>query len=102
VLFSVELAERLHGAITVNALHPGVVSTKLLTEGFRMQGYDSTTKASQTSVYLALSPEVATVTGQYFSERRVAPKNPVVNDVALRRGFYERSCTLTGVEPLPG
>lgn len=102
VLFTVELAERLHGTITVNALHPGVVSTKLLTEGFRMQGQDSAAKASQTSVYLALSPELATVTGQYFADRRVAPKNPAVNDAALRRGFYERSCALTMIDPLPG
>lgn len=101
VLFTVELAERLGPAVTVNALHPGVVSTKLLTEGFRMQGYDSTAKASQTSVHLALSPELANVTGQYFADRRVAPRNPVVNDAALRRAFYERSCALTGVEPLP-
>lgn len=101
VLFTVELAERLGPAITVNALHPGVVSTKLLTEGFRMQGYDSAAKASQTSVYCALSPELAKVTGQYFADRRVAPRNPVVGDVALRRGFYEKSCELTGVEPLP-
>jgi NAD(P)-dependent dehydrogenase (short-subunit alcohol dehydrogenase family) len=101
VLFTVELAERLGPAITVNALHPGVVSTKLLTEGFRMQGYDSAAKASQTSVYCALSPELAKVTGQYFADRRVAPRNPVVGDAALRRGFYEKSCELTGVEPLP-
>jgi NAD(P)-dependent dehydrogenase (short-subunit alcohol dehydrogenase family) len=102
VLFAVELAERLAGSITVNALHPGVVSTKLLTEGFRMQGYDSAAKASQTSVYLALSPEVAAVTGQYFADRRVAPRNPVASDAELRRGLYERSCAITGVEPLPG
>jgi NAD(P)-dependent dehydrogenase (short-subunit alcohol dehydrogenase family) len=101
VLFTVELAERLGPAITVNALHPGVVSTKLLTEGFRMQGYDSAAKASQTSVYCALSPELAKVTGQYFADRRVAPRSPTIGDAALRRGFYERSCELTGVEPLP-
>ena len=101
VLFTVELAERLQGRVTVNALHPGVVSTKLLTEGFRMQGYDSATKASQTSVYCALSPELAKVTGQYFADRRVAPRSPLAADAALRRAFYERSCELTGVEPLP-
>lgn len=101
VLFTVELAERLGQTPTVNALHPGVVSTKLLTEGFRMQGYDSATQASQTSVYLALSPEVADVTGQYFASCTVAPRNPVVDDATLRRRFYEISVELTGVEPLP-
>lgn len=114
VLFTVELAERLAAerlavdpakgsgpATTVNALHPGVVSTKLLLEGFGMQGSDSPTKASQTSVYLSLSPEVDGVTGQYFSNRAVAPRNPVVGDATVRRRFYERSCEITGVEPLP-
>lgn len=100
VLFTVELAERLGPAVTVNALHPGVVSTKLLTEGFQMEGKDSPAKASETSVFLALSPEVEGMTGQYFAHRRVAPRNPVASDEALRRRFYELSCEITGVEPL--
>ncbi|MEX1367055.1 MAG: SDR family oxidoreductase [Nannocystaceae bacterium] len=102
VLFTVELAARLSPGITVNALHPGVVSTKLLTEGFQMEGRDTAAKASETSVYLALSPEVEGVSGQYFAHRKVAPRSPLANDDALRRRFYELSCEITGVEPLPG
>lgn len=100
VLFTVELAERLGPAVTVNALHPGVVSTKLLTEGFQMEGHDSAAKASQTSVYLALSAEVAGVTGQYFANRTVAPHSPLADDAELRRRFYDVSCEITGVEPV--
>ncbi|MFO8042738.1 MAG: SDR family NAD(P)-dependent oxidoreductase [Alkalispirochaeta sp.] len=63
------LSESLHPeTVTVNALHPGVISTKLLHEYFA-GGADTHTGAA-TSVYLAESPEVAGVTGAYFSNRR--------------------------------
>ncbi len=80
VLFTVALAERLRGRVAVNALHPGVVSTKLLQEGFGMTGPDSVADGAATSVMLALDPEYADVTGQYFAARRVAPVNPVAQD----------------------
>lgn len=68
VLFTVELARRIGpGPLVVNALHPGVVSTKLLTEGFRMRGSDSLAEGAATSVALALAPELASVTGRYFA-----------------------------------
>lgn len=88
VLFTVELAERLRGRVSVNALHPGVVSTKLLTEGFGMTGPDSVADGAATSVMLALDPEYAAVTGQYFAARRQAPMNPVAHDRALCQAFF--------------
>ncbi|MCA9709082.1 MAG: SDR family NAD(P)-dependent oxidoreductase [Myxococcales bacterium] len=100
VLFTVELAGRLGDAVAVNALHPGVVSTKLLTEGFQMEGNDTAAKASETSVYLALSDEVAGVTGKYFAHRRVAPHSRLADDAELRGRFYQLSCEITGVEPV--
>jgi NAD(P)-dependent dehydrogenase (short-subunit alcohol dehydrogenase family) len=102
LVFSVELAKRLSSRhITVNALHPGVVSTKLLTEGFGVQGSDSLAEGAATSVYLALSPDVATMSGRYFSEKKPAPTNPVAGDLALAKRFYELSAQLAGVTPLP-
>ncbi|MCC6748880.1 MAG: SDR family NAD(P)-dependent oxidoreductase [Deltaproteobacteria bacterium] len=101
VLFSVELARRLASRpVTTNALHPGVVSTKLLKAGFGMEGPDSLAEGAATSVYLALSPEVAEVTGRYFVKRRQAPAAPAASDVALCRAFYEESARLTGASPL--
>ena len=88
VLFTVELAERMRGRVSVNALHPGVVSTKLLTEGFGMTGPDSVADGAATSVMLALDPEYAAVTGQYFAARRQAPMNPVAHDRALCQAFF--------------
>ena len=102
VLFTVELARRLAGrGVTVNALHPGVVSTKLLTEGMGVHGSNSVAEGSATSVRLALDADLAGVTGGYFSEGRPAPRNAVIEDASLARRFYELSAKLAGVEPLP-
>jgi NAD(P)-dependent dehydrogenase (short-subunit alcohol dehydrogenase family) len=91
VLFTVELAERLRGKVAVNALHPGVVSTKLLTAGFGMEGPDSVADGAATSVMLALDPAYAQVTGQYFTARRPAPMNPVASDRKLCQDFFAES-----------
>lgn len=101
VLFTVELARRLaplgDEAPTVNALHPGVVSTKLLQEGFGMEGPDSLDEGAATSVYLAISDEVAGVSGRYFVRRREAKMSPLASDDELCARFYERSCELVGI-----
>ena len=100
VLFTVELARRLAPrGITVNALHPGVVSTKLLTEGFQMRGADSVQTAAATSVMLAIDPTVEGVSGRYFANRKEATMNAIANDAALGRRFYEESAALVGVTP---
>jgi NAD(P)-dependent dehydrogenase (short-subunit alcohol dehydrogenase family) len=91
VAFSVELARRLGSRAAVNALHPGVVSTKLLTEGFGMRGHDSLADAAATSVYLATAPEAATVSGEYFVACRKAAMNPAAKDPAFARAFFDQS-----------
>lgn len=102
VLFTVELARRLRPRnITVNALHPGVTSTKLLTEGFEMQGRDSLAQAAATSVLLALDPALADVTGGYYVQGRPASTHRAARDPELCRRFYELSAELVGVPPLP-
>ncbi|MBI4955329.1 MAG: SDR family NAD(P)-dependent oxidoreductase [Myxococcales bacterium] len=100
VLFTVELARRARG-VAVNALHPGVVSTKLLTEGFGMQGGDSLAEGAATSVLLALEPVGARVHGRYFAAGREAQMSPLAADAHLARRFYEASAEAVGVAPLP-
>ncbi|XP_068631433.1 retinol dehydrogenase 13-like [Battus philenor] len=78
-LMTLELSYRLKNYnVTVNALHPGVASTNIFRNipsnilrntilvliNFLFQ---DSWEASQTSVYLAASPEVINVSGQYFS-----------------------------------
>lgn len=102
VLFTTELARRTKArGVAVNALHPGVVGTKLLTEGFGMSGNDTLEEASRTSVHVALSDEGKRVSGGYFSGGKLARASTTGTDAELARGFYEKSCELTGTKPLP-
>lgn len=96
------LAPRLGASPTVNSLHPGVVSTKLLTEGFGFEGNDSHAQGAATSVFLALDPSVASTTGAYFVRKAATPStNPLTHNADWIDRFYARSCALVGVEPLP-
>jgi NAD(P)-dependent dehydrogenase (short-subunit alcohol dehydrogenase family) len=102
VLFTVELARRLRErGVLVNALHPGVVSTKLLTAGFEMRGPDSLGKGARTSVLLAISPEYAHISGAYFMEGRDSRMHRRAADSDLAARYYELSTERVGVEALP-
>lgn len=97
VLFAVELAERLKGTrVTSNALHPGVIATKLLEAGFAMKGAPLA-EGAETPVYLASSPDVEGVTGRYFVKKRPQPYNPIVDDAEIRKRFWERSTEMVGL-----
>lgn len=103
VLFTIELARRLGDKPTVNALHPGVVTTKLLTEGFGSRGPDSHEEGAATSVYLATStsPSVAGKTGGYYSRSRISTPSTEARDAASQKRLYDLSCEMTGVKGLP-
>jgi retinol dehydrogenase-12 len=76
LLFTVELARRLSDTrITANALHPGIVRTRMMLRApgaFRVMAYlslpfsISPQQGAETTVYLAASPEVSTLSGEYF------------------------------------
>ena len=103
VLFTVELARRLAArGVTVNALHPGVSSTKLLTEGFEMEGSDSLEESAATSVLLCLDDAAATATGGYYVRGKLAAMHAVARDRELGRKFYELSAGMTGAPALVG
>jgi NAD(P)-dependent dehydrogenase (short-subunit alcohol dehydrogenase family) len=108
VLFTRELAKRLEGTpITANAVHPGWVASNFGREGdmgallgaaFVLQKpfAISSEAGARTSVYLASSPDVADVSGQYFYKCRVAkPSNAALDDAAAAR-LWEVSARLTG------
>jgi NAD(P)-dependent dehydrogenase (short-subunit alcohol dehydrogenase family) len=101
VLFAAELARRLGpDGVTSNSLHPGVVSTKLLIHGFGMQGNDSLEEGAATSVFLALDPSVAGVTGTYFVRSRAASPSAKARDPRLAAALYEVSAQRCGITPL--
>jgi NAD(P)-dependent dehydrogenase (short-subunit alcohol dehydrogenase family) len=92
LLVTKELARRLQGTdVTVNALHPGGVATNLGNRGglvglgWRVAKLFmiSPDEGAKTSVYLALSPDVTGVSGDYFAEQRSLPPNPIADDPEL-------------------
>jgi NAD(P)-dependent dehydrogenase (short-subunit alcohol dehydrogenase family) len=98
ILFTYELAERLTGDdVTVNCLHPGVIETKLLREGFGGGG-DSLEKGAETIVYLALSDDVNNVTGKYFDECKEAVSSPASHNDDIRKRLWKVSLSMTGVK----
>ncbi|HLQ13424.1 MAG TPA: SDR family oxidoreductase [Steroidobacteraceae bacterium] len=99
VMFSFALARRLAGyEITVNCLHPGVVATNLLPRWlrifYRLTGRPmiDAERGAQTSLYLALSAEVASLTGRYFDEhQREQPASALARDVLQQERLWEAS-----------
>jgi NAD(P)-dependent dehydrogenase (short-subunit alcohol dehydrogenase family) len=102
VMFAYDLARRLRDTkIAVNALHPGVISTKLLRTGFGGMGGASLEQGARTSVRVATDPALAGVTGKYFSDAREAASSRASHDERVQRELYRVSCDLASVTPLP-
>ena len=104
VLFTYELACRLEGTgVTVNCLHPGMVATSLIDKDkdfpvFFKYFYKlskplmkSPARGAETSIYLASSPEVEGVTGQYFVNKKIAQSCPESHDRELARRLWAAS-----------
>jgi len=101
-----ELARRLQGTeVTVNAVHPGFVASNLGKLGgpvgmsWRLMRplMISPEEGAKTSVYLALSPEVAGVSGGYFAKQSKAASNPIADDPRLARELWGILETLVGL-----
>ena len=91
ILFTRSLASRLAPTpVTANALHPGVIDTKLLHAGFDIRGA-SLEQGARTSVYLADSDRVAGVTGKYFVDSREATPSRQARDDRLADGLWAES-----------
>ena len=98
LLFTYELADRLRGTgVTVNAMHPGAVSTKLLHAGFRPSGGASPREGADTIVFLAAAPAVEGTTGEYFVDRRPVSSSPASYNRELRAAFWTLAERLTGL-----
>ncbi len=96
VLFTYALARRLRGTgVTANALHPGVIDTKLLRAGFGLGGA-SVERGARTPVYLASAPELEKVSGEYFEDEKPVPSSPATYDTDLQEALWEASRELCG------
>jgi NAD(P)-dependent dehydrogenase (short-subunit alcohol dehydrogenase family) len=98
VLHTLALARRLEGTkVTVNAVHPGVVSTELvrdyprfLTAIFKLF-LISPEKGAVCSLHVATAPELSGVTGQYFEKSRAKLPAREAMDEAAQERLWELS-----------
>lgn len=109
VLFTYELSRRLAGTgVTANSLNPGVVATKMLADymGVPLAGpalastFGATPEeGAETSIYLASSAEVESVTGKYFERKQPVASSRESHNEAVARRLWEVSERLTGLSP---
>ena len=107
ILFTRELARRLQGTgVTANCLHPGFVATRFGDgSGGLLQalmpvarlGAISPQKGAETIVYLASSPDVASVSGLYFYQRKPDTPSPAAQDDAAASRLWAESERLEAV-----
>lgn len=103
VLFSHELAKRLTGSgVTVNSVHPGVVKTELgrylihsylrrLMEPALYFIFKTPRSGAQTSLALALDPDLEKVTGKYFRDCKAVNAAAVGRDDEMAAWLWETS-----------
>lgn len=96
LLFTRALSQR-QKKVTVNALHPGVIGTKLLRSGFGGMRGSALAEGAETPVYLATAKEVESVTGSYFVNRReTRPSSQALDNAAAQR-LWDVSERLVGL-----
>jgi NAD(P)-dependent dehydrogenase (short-subunit alcohol dehydrogenase family) len=108
--FTFELARRLAGTgVTANCLHPGAVATniwnsdllppligKLIVAVVKPFMLNSKQGAA-VSLYLATSPEVARVSGEYFVKSKPAKSNPLSRDPKLMAEVWLCTAKMTSL-----
>jgi NAD(P)-dependent dehydrogenase (short-subunit alcohol dehydrogenase family) len=106
ILFTRELARRLRGSgVTVNCVHPGFVATRFahanaiynVAMALMRPFQRSIAKGSRTSIYLCASPEVATVSGEYFADCKIAKPTSHGRDDAAARKLWDISERMVGL-----
>jgi NAD(P)-dependent dehydrogenase (short-subunit alcohol dehydrogenase family) len=107
ILFTYELARRLGStSVTVNALHPGVVATRFGRDLgpvrwlYKLGGRAMRTpeQGAETVIYLASSPEVEGVTGQYFQDCKPIKSAPVSYDETIAQRLWQVSAEMTRLD----
>ncbi len=109
ILFTLELSRRLEGTgVTANSLHPGTVRTGYGADGdargFLAFGlliskwfFLSPAKGARTSIYLASSPQVEGVTGEYFVKCKPTKPRRWAQDAEAAQRLWQVSEDLVGL-----
>ncbi|XP_037541506.1 retinol dehydrogenase 14b isoform X2 [Nematolebias whitei] len=115
LLFTLELARQLQGTgVTVNALTPGIVRTKLgrhvhipllakpLFQLASLLFFKSPLEGAQTPLYLACSPEVEGVSGKCFADCEEEELMAKATNEQAARKLWETSRRMVGLDNGPG
>jgi NAD(P)-dependent dehydrogenase (short-subunit alcohol dehydrogenase family) len=112
ILFAAELARRWKPlGVTSNSMHPGIVRTGFGRSGdWSEHGLWSVTnlwaltpeQGADTLVYLASSPEVEGVTGEYFYKRRPKRPSEPARDVEAQERLWRETVQTLGLDPSDG
>lgn len=108
ILFTYELARRLEGSnVSVNAMEPGAVSTNLgrnnglfwnLVGRFISRFLTTPEKGAEAIIYLASSPAVKDISGQYFNKDCQSDKSSQESyDEQVARRLWDESARLVGL-----
>lgn len=109
VLFTYEFAGKNPGLnITINAVHPGLVKTDIGTKhttlfhtlAWRLRRMSGVTpkEGAATSIYLASSPKISDITGEYWSKCQIAPSSEASHnreDAERLWNVCEKLCGIT-------
>lgn len=111
ILFTRELARRLADTgVTANSFHPGFVATRFGDQSGGLISFGigiakrfalSPQKGAETMIYLASSPDVAQVTGQYFYKCRPVTPSKEAQDDAKAERLWRETTKLTSLDQTP-
>ncbi len=100
IMFTFDLAAEWRGSgIVVNCLHPAtLMPTRMVLEtDYFTESMDTVADGAKAVVYLATSPELENVSGEYFNGKQRARAIPQAYDLEARRRLRMLSRQLTGV-----
>jgi Dehydrogenases with different specificities (related to short-chain alcohol dehydrogenases) len=98
LLFTYVLANRLHNSgVTVNALHPGVIATKMLRAGFGSMGGRPVEDGAARIEYLIETPGIENASGKYFVNDKEQTSSPHSRDEKLQKQFWALSEKMVGL-----
>lgn len=106
VIFTRELAKRMKGSgVTVNSVHPGAVRTRwgdeagLLGIGIRVARpfMISPERGARTPLFVATSPDIEGITGEYFSKSEVTKSSKESYDESISEKLWDLSVKLSGL-----
>lgn len=100
------LAEEQSG-VTVNCLHPGTIGSNFGSSGSKFFSWlarlarpllGSTDSGAKTSVYLATSPDVKHISGEYFSKCKVKRTTRLGQDLQAAKRAWDISMQMTNIK----